>query len=101
MHIAIGGINSQSALNKCQEPELGLISGGVSMGVATFEGVVEQGQIRLEADVRLPEKARVYVIVPDVQIERSAQIFSPRLAHPEQAADFELEVFEETSDASV
>jgi hypothetical protein len=68
------------------------------MGVATFEGVVEQGQIRLEAGVRLPEKARVYVIVPDVQIERSAQVFSPRLALHEQAADFELEVFEETSE---
>ena len=71
------------------------------MGVATFEGVVEQGQIRLEADVRLPEKAKVYVIVPDVQIERSAQVFSPRLARPEQAADFLLEVIEETPDASV
>ena len=27
------------------------------MGIVTFEGVVEHGQIRLKADVRLPEKA--------------------------------------------
>jgi len=29
------------------------------MGVATFEGVVENGQIRLPAAVRLPERTRL------------------------------------------
>jgi len=71
------------------------------MGIVAYEGVVEQGQIRLKAGVRLPEKTQVYVIVPDVQIKQSAGIVSPRLAHPEQVADFELEVIEEPSDASV
>jgi hypothetical protein len=71
------------------------------MGIATFEGVVEQGRIRLKADVHLPEKTKVYVIIPEMQIERSVRIFSPRLAHPEQAADFELEIVEESTDASV
>ena len=71
------------------------------MGVATFEGVVEQGRIHLKTGVRLPDKTKVYVIVPDIHIERSAYIFSPRLAHPEQAADFELEVIEESPDAGV
>jgi len=70
------------------------------MGIVAFEGVVEHGQIRLKAGVRLPEKTEVYVIVPDVQIKRDARIFSPRLVHPEQVADFELEVIE-PSDASV
>jgi hypothetical protein len=58
------------------------------MGIVAFEGVVEHGQIRLKAGVRLPEKTEVYAIVPDVQIKRGARIFSPRLAHPEQVADF-------------
>ncbi len=71
------------------------------MGIATFEGVVEQGQIRLKAGVRLPEKTKVYIVVPDIQIERGARIFSPRLVHPEQAADFELEIIEESLDANV
>ena len=71
------------------------------MAIVAFEGVVEHGQIRLKDGVRLPEKTEVYVIVPDVQIKRGARIFSPRLVHPEQVADFELEVIKEPSDASV
>jgi len=71
------------------------------MGVVTLEGIVEHGQIRLKTDVRLPEKTKVYVVVPDIQIERRAHVFSPRLTHPEQAADFEMQVIEESPDASV
>lgn len=62
------------------------------MKVATFEAVVENGQIRLPGSVRLPEKARVYVVVPGVP--SAAYIGSPRLMHPEQASDFEKEVIE-------
>jgi hypothetical protein len=32
------------------------------------------------------------VLVPDVQVEPVARIASPRLTHPEQAADFAMEV---------
>ena len=71
------------------------------MSVATFEGVVEQGRIRLESGVRLPENTKVYVVVPDIQIERSARMISPRLAHPEQAKEFELEVIDEAANARV
>ena len=65
------------------------------MRVTTFEGIVENGQIRLPATVRLPEGAKVYVVIPDVEIQTVAYIGSPRLAHPEQAADFKKEVVEE------
>lgn len=71
------------------------------MGVVALEGVVENGQIRLKDGIRLPDKTRVYVIVPDIQIKRGARIFSPRLAHPEQSADFEMEIIEGSVDASV
>ena len=71
------------------------------MGVRTFEGIVEQGQIRLPATVRLPEKAKVYVVIPDLEVQTTAFIGSPRLVHPEQAADFEKEVIEEPPDAGV
>ena len=71
------------------------------MGVVTLEGIVKHGQIQLKTNVRLPEQTKVYVVVPDVQIEQRARIFSPRLAHPEQAIDFEMQVVEESPDASV
>jgi hypothetical protein len=65
------------------------------MGIVTFEGIVEQGQIRLKNNVRLPENTRVFVVVPDVQVEKVAHIFTPRLARREDATDFEMEVSRE------
>ena len=65
------------------------------MGIVTFEGIVEQGQIKLKSNVRLPENTRVFVVVPDVQVEPVAHIFTPRLARREDAADFEMEVSRE------
>jgi hypothetical protein len=71
------------------------------MSIATFEGFVEQGQIHLKSSVRLPDKIKVYVVVPEFDVEQAAHIFTPRLAHPEQAADFKLEIVENKPDASV
>lgn len=64
------------------------------MKIETYEGIVENGQIRLPADVRLPEKARVYVVIPGVETRPIAYIGSPRLVHPDQAADFKKEIIE-------
>jgi hypothetical protein len=64
------------------------------MQVTAFEGVVENGQIRLPVGVRLPNKARVYIIIPSVEVQPIAYIGSPRLAHPGQIADFKKEVLE-------
>lgn len=71
------------------------------MGVTTVEGVVENGQIRLPAAIRLPERTKVYVVIPDVEVQTLAYIGSPRLVHPEQAADFTKEVIEEPPDADL
>lgn len=70
------------------------------MNVATFSAVVENGQIRLPENVRLPEKATVYVVVPGITAPSSRAMVSPRLAHPEQAADF-VKTVEELRDARV
>lgn len=60
-----------------------------------LEGVVENGQVKLNSDIRLPEGAKVYMIIPDVELENNVvHLRSPRLARPEQAADFEMEVVE-------
>ena len=64
------------------------------MKVSTFEGYVENGQVRLPVNVRLPEKAKVYVVVPDIEVRSAPYIGSPRLVHREQAADFKKEVVE-------
>jgi len=71
------------------------------MSVTTIEAVVENGQIRLPSSVRLPERAKVYVLIPDVEVQPTFYVGSPRLARPEQAADFQKEVVEESSDASL
>jgi hypothetical protein len=66
------------------------------MKVVAYEGVVENGCIHLPAGVSLPEKAKVYVVVPDASTEPAlAYIASPRLARPEQAVDFIKEVLPE------
>lgn len=69
------------------------------MKVTTFEGIVENGQVRLPPDVRLPEKTKVYIVIPDLETGGAAYVGSPRLAHPEQAMDFEKEVVQEMDDA--
>jgi hypothetical protein len=71
------------------------------MAVLTFEGHVQNGQIRLPDDVKLPEDAKVYVVVPDLAPAGSARLYSPRLAHPDQAADFVKEVIEVPADAQL
>jgi len=69
--------------------------------VRTFEGRVEDGQIRLRGNIALPDETRVYVVVPEMADDQPARIRSPRLVHPEQAGDFVKEVLEVQNDAGV
>jgi hypothetical protein len=67
----------------------------------TYEATVEDGQVRLLEAVRLPEHTRVYVVVPDVEDAPRHHVRSPRLAHPEQASDFVMEVLKDEPDAGL
>lgn len=69
--------------------------------LTTVEGIVENGRIRLREDIALPERTRVYVIIPDVQPVTSAHVRSPRLADPRRSADFRKQVVEGADDAGV
>jgi hypothetical protein len=69
--------------------------------LATYEGVVENGHVTLPPNVDIPDKTRVYVLVPDAKTQRTYNIPGARLAHPEQAKDFEMEVIEDTTDGGV
>ncbi len=71
------------------------------MKITTFQGVVENGAIRLPDGVRLPEKATVYVVIPALEVAQVSHLCSPRLVHPEQAADFKKVVVEEVQDAGL
>jgi hypothetical protein len=71
------------------------------MKVATYEATVENGQIRLSEPVRLPEHAKVYVVVPAAEEIQRFYIASPRLAQPERAVDFVKEVTEDSRDAAL
>jgi hypothetical protein len=71
------------------------------MQVTAYEGVIENGQVRLFADVSLPDNTRVYVIVPGVEPPKTVYVYRPRLARPEQAVDFIKEVAEDVPNASL
>ncbi len=61
------------------------------MQITTIEGIVKNGQILLTEDIDLPESAKVYVIVPDLQ-RRTARIMSPRVVDKEKMKDFKREI---------
>jgi len=71
------------------------------MAILTVEGIVENSQSRLRDNVTLPEHTRVYVVIPDVETAPQAHVYSPRLVHPEQAADFAKQIIEVPADAEL
>jgi len=71
------------------------------MSVLALEAVVDHGLIHLPPDVKLPDRTRVYVIVPANLTQKKARLLSPRLTNPEQVRDFVMEVSEERSDTYV
>ena len=77
------------------------VVGGLIMTIATFEGIVEHGQIHLKTSVRLPERLQVFVVVPDYTAPQTVHVDTPRLVHPEQVQDFVMEISKETPDVGV
>ena len=71
------------------------------MSVRTFEGVIEKGQVKLNAPVDLPDRTKVYIVVPGTEVEQAAHLHSPRLVRPEQAADFKMEIIESSPNAGL
>ena len=64
------------------------------MKVLTYEAIVERGEVKLPDTVRLPEHAKVYVVVPDVEDLPPSRVQTPRLLRPEQVSDFAMEILE-------
>jgi hypothetical protein len=62
------------------------------MSLATFEGIVENGQIKLRENIQLPERTRVLVVVPETVKPAAVKIMSPRLANAADVTKFEMKV---------
>lgn len=77
------------------------------MSVETYEGILEKGIIHLKPGVKLPEHAKVYVIVTDasydvkVSDKKSVRIWTPRLTRREEAVRIKMQVVEERPHAGV
>jgi hypothetical protein len=69
--------------------------------LATYEGIIENGRVKLPSDAGIPEKTRVYVLVPEAETLLARNVASPHLANPQQARDFEMEVIEDATKAGV
>ena len=72
-----------------------------NVAISTFEGIVEDGKIRIRDYVTLPENTKVYIVVPGLEAGPKAHIPTPRLVHPEQADDFAKQVIEVPTDAGL
>ena len=68
--------------------------------LATYEGIVEDGHVTLLPNLHSRKNAGLHIGARC----RNAETFyvgSPRLVHPGQAKDFEMQVIEDTTDADV
>lgn len=65
------------------------------MSVTTVEGFVKDGRVVIPSEFKLPEAARVYIIVPDDSPKR---IMSPRLANKDDAKLFIKSVEDDIED---
>ena len=45
------------------------------MQVTTFQGEILNGQVRLISDIRLPDKTKVYVVVPEFEQSANGKKF--------------------------
>ena len=59
------------------------------MPVTTYSGTVEDGHVKLAEDVRLPEKAKVFVVVPDFDEQENGKKFDLAELVSRMPADYE------------
>src|SRR6266511_4140117 len=59
------------------------------MPVTTFPGTIEHGQVKLAANVHLPEKTKVYVVVPDFEEQANGKKFDLKELVSRMPADYQ------------
>jgi hypothetical protein len=73
----------------------------MTMKASTDEVIVENGQFAPPEAVQVPEQEIIHILLPELEENRTYRMMSPRLAHPEQAAEFVMKVTEEPPDATL
>lgn len=63
--------------------------------LAIYEGIIENGHVKLRTDAGIPDKTRVYVVVPNSEVISVPYVASPHLANRGQAKDFEMRIIEQ------
>ena len=69
--------------------------------LATHQDLVENEGVTLPANEDICDETGVTVLLRDLDPQRTYNVMSPRLAHPEEAKDFVHDVIEEAPDASL
>ena len=69
--------------------------------LATYEGMIENRHVRLPQNAEIPEKTRVYVLVPAADTLSAQYVISPHLADQLQAEDFHKQVIEDATKSGV
>ncbi|CAN5252511.1 hypothetical protein BH10ACI1_BH10ACI1_27930 [soil metagenome] len=59
------------------------------MQVTTFQGEIENGQVRLTTDVLLPDKTKVYVVVPEFEQTTNGKKFDLAEMVSQMPADYQ------------
>jgi len=59
------------------------------MPVTTFSGTVEDGRVKLAANVHLPEKTKVFVVVPDFDEQVNGKKFDLAELASRMPADYQ------------
>ncbi len=68
------------------------------MSVQTYEGTVTSGRIALRSGLVLPERTKVFVIVPKgLENESPVNVRTPRLKDREKSSEFKMQMIEDPS----
>lgn len=60
------------------------------MQVITFQGEIENGQVRLTTDISLPDKTKVYVVVPEFEQTVKSEKFDLAEMVSRMPADYQV-----------
>jgi len=59
------------------------------MAVIAYQGTVENGQVRLASDIQLPDKTKVYVIIPEAEPPAPPRTFDLSEMLAQMPADYQ------------
>jgi len=71
------------------------------MAIVTYEGTVEDGLVKLDPSIKLPNHAKVYVVVPSEMPASPTRMMSPRLVNFSDGEFFKKNVKKKDANADL